>query len=268
MSQSAKKSSAWNEILRTGDAGGKLAVLEELFEIASRCREKTDSLHRSVLAEPSMREHYRPWREFLAIAGEPVFEALVEIVRDTNPSEVRARAGDIMARVWHPSAIGRLLEAFEERREKKSDLPAAGIFRDLGGIGTEAAARAIMWLWGSGFDAEAAGALGRCESEVAQDFLLRNAREHSNSYVRSVCISGIKPPLTEEKTALLINRLETGTQNEQIFAAMRVQDLRMIRALPVLLALRAGNADMVLLRIIDETLAALGAGRPAALRSR
>lgn len=266
MSRSLKNLDVQPGILRSGDTGEKLAALEELLEIACKCREKTDAVQRTARAAPSVRKY--PWHEFRGIVGEPVFAALVEIVQNTAPSEVRARAGDIMAQVWHPCAIGRLLETFEERREAKADLPSSGIFRNLGGIGTNAAARALMWLWGSGFDAEAAGALGMCESDAAQEFLLGNALRHSSPYVRSVCIAHLNPPATEEKIALLINRLETGTQNEQFIAAMKVKEFRAARAVPALLALRAGNTDMVLIKIIDEALAVLKAGRPPALRSR
>lgn len=245
------------ELLCSGKDGEKLAVLEQLFEIACECRDKADSVHRPAFSKPAGRGDFRPWQEFLGIVGEPFFKALIEIVQNTTPSEVRARAGDIMAQVWHPCAIGRLLETFEERREAKSDLPSSGIFKNLGGIGTEAAAKALMWLWGTGFDAEVAGALGMCDSAAAQDFLLRNAREHASPYVRSVCIAHLNLPVTEEKTDLLINCLETGTQHEQFVAAMKVKEFRVARAAPALRLLRAGTGDTVLVKVIDAALSVL-----------
>lgn len=242
-------------MLRTGTTDERLALLDELFEIASECRGKTDSLCYSVLAEPAMREHYRPWRGFQALAGEPVLEALAEIVLNGPPSEVRAKAGDLMAHIWHPSAIGRLLEQFEEGRETQT--VSHSVFRDLGGIGTAAAAKALMWLWGTVYDAEVAGALGMCDSEAAQDFLMRNAREHSDPYVRSVCIAHLKPPVTREKKELLIDRLETGTYHEQFTAALKVREFRAAEAEQALRMLRTVAADKVLVKVIDEALAAM-----------
>lgn len=104
-----------------------------------------------------------------------------------------------------------------------------------------------------------------CDSAAAQDFLLRNAREHASSYVRHVCIAHLNAPFTGEKTDLLINRLETGTQNEQFIAAMKVKEFRVARAAPALRALRAATADMVLSRVLDEALSVLRAGGPEPL---
>ncbi len=228
--------------LQSGTEREKLTVLAELSGTACECRAVSGS-----------RE---PWREFKAVVGAQVFEALLEIVRHAPPSELRARAGDIMARVLHPSAIGRLLEAFEERRETLAEDPPVRILKTLGGIGDEAAVRALMWLWGSGFDGEVAGALGMCDSAAAQDFLLSNAVAHGNSYVRAVCMAHLKPPVTQEKQWLFLDRLETGTQNEQFVAVMKIKELRLRRAVALLVSLRARDVDAVLRNAINEALAA------------
>jgi hypothetical protein len=39
-------------------------------------------------------------------------------------------------------------------------LPPLDIYRNLGGIGKEAAAKALMWLWGCNWNADIAGAPG------------------------------------------------------------------------------------------------------------
>lgn len=231
------------ERLRGGTGPEKLAALEELSETAAECR-----------AASASRE---PWREFKSIVGEPVFEALLGIVRHAPPSEVRARSGDIMAQLLHPSAVGRLLEAFEERRETLAENPPVRILKTLGGIGDEAAVRALMWLWGSGCDEEVAGALGMCDSAAAQDFLLNNAAAHRNSYVRSVCMAHLRPPVTKEMLELFLARLESGTQDERFVAVMKVKELRLKRAVPVLVSIRALDMDSVLRNAITEALAAL-----------
>lgn len=230
-------------LLRAGTEREKLAALEDLSGAACECR-----------ALPGVHE---PWREFQAVVGKQAFEALLELVRHAPPSEVRARAGDIMAQVLHPCAIGRLLEAFEARRETLAEDPPVRILKTLGGIGDEAAARALMWLWGSGCDDEVAGALGMCESSCAQDFLLDNAAAHGNSYVRAICMAHLKPPVTKEKQELFLLRLETGTQNEQFVAVMKVKEMRLRRAVPLLVSLRARDVDAVLRNEISEALAAL-----------
>lgn len=229
--------------LRAGAELEKLAALDELYETACECRTETGS-----------RE---PWRKFRAVIGERAFEALLELVRRAPPSALRARSGDIMALVLHPSAIGRLLEAFEERRETLAEDPPVRILKTLGGIGTEAAVRALMWLWGSGCDDEVAGALGMCDSAAAQDFLLNNALTHGNSYVRAVCMAHLKAPVTKEKQELFLDRLETGTQNERFVAVMKIKELRLRRAVPLLVSLRALDIDAVLRNAIGEALAAL-----------
>lgn len=232
-----------NACLRAGTELEKLAALDELSETACECR-----------AQAGSRE---PWRKFRDVIGERAFEALLGIVQHAQPSELRARSGDILAQVLHPSAIGRLLEAFEERRETLAEDPPVRILKTLGGIGTEAAVQALMWLWGSGCDAEVAGALGMCDSAAAQDFLLNNAVAHDNSYVRAVCMAHLKPPVTKEKQRLFLDRLETGTQNERFVAVMKVKELRLKRAVPVLVSLRALDTDTVLRNAISEALAAL-----------
>lgn len=229
--------------LRVGTVPEKLAALDELSETSAECR-----------AVAGSRE---PWREFQSVVGVPVFEALLEIVRHAPPSEVRARSGDIMAQVLHPCAIGRLLEAFEERRETLSEDPPVRILKTLGGIGDEAAVRALMWLWGSGCDDEVAGALGMCDSAAAQDFLLNNAVANGNSYVRAVCMAHLKAPVTKEMQELFLARLKTGTHDERFVAVMKVKELRLRRAVPLLVSLRAQAVDAVLRDAISEALAAL-----------
>lgn len=174
---------------------------------------------------------------------------------------MRALAGDVMACLWHPCAIGRLLETFEERRETLEEDPPVRIFRDQGAIGTEAAANALMWLWGSGMDADAAGALGICFGTAAQDFLLANASVHPNSYVRSICLAHLRPPTTKGKADLIIARLSSGTQNERFIAAMRAKEFRLVSAVLGLISARTRIDDGTLAVVIDEALAVLRSGR-------
>jgi len=245
-----------DEILRTGTAQERRVVLEELLGDARACRIRYEAA-RDFLAAPGASEAQLPWREFRDIAGAPVLEALLAMVAAPVPSEPRAMAGDIMALLLHPSAIGRLLEMFEERRETLAEDPPVGLLRDLGGIGTAAAVNALVWLWGSGCDDEIAGALGLCDSAAAQDFLLRGAVSHENSYVRAVCMAHLKPPMTEEKMELFLSRLRAGTQNEQFVAVMKVKELRVARAVPLLVSLKAVNQDGILRKAINEALSVL-----------
>ncbi|HBA62016.1 MAG TPA: hypothetical protein DCZ92_14620 [Elusimicrobia bacterium] len=249
------------EVLRSGAAHEKLAVLNELTEASDECRARADQLPRAAFKEPGVREKYAPWLEFRKILGEPLFEAIVEIARQERPSPVRALAGDILAQLWHPAAIGRLLEAFESRLETLSENPPLRIFLDLGGIGTEAAVKALMWLWGTEWDADAAGALGMCDSGTAQDFLLANASVHPDPYVRSICLAHLRPPITKEKADLFIARLFSGTQSERFIAAMKVKEFRLAAAVPALISARARKDDEALMDMIDEALAVLRGGR-------
>jgi hypothetical protein len=249
------------EVLRSGAELDKLSVLSGLYALAEECRARAERIPYAAFKEPVVRGSCAPWREFREIAGEELFGVLVEQVRQERPSQVRALAGDIMACLWHPCAIGRLLETFEERRETLAEDPPVKIFRDLGAIGTEAAANALMWLWGNGLDADAAGALGICFGTAAQDFLLANASVHSNSYVRSICLAHLRPPITKEKADLLIARLSSGTQNERFIAAMKVKEFRLAAAVPALISARARKDDGALLGVIDEALAVLRGSR-------
>lgn len=245
------------EILLSGAEQDKLPVLSGLYALAEECRAKAELIPYAAFKEPAVRENCAPWREFRAMIGAELFGVLVELVGQERPSRVRAQAGDIMACLWHPCGIGRLLEKFEERRETLEEDPPVRILRDLGAIGTEAAAKALVWLWGSGMDADAAGALGICFGTAAQDFLLTNALVHTDSYVRSICLAHLRPPITKEKADLFITRLSCGTQNERFIAAMKVKEFRLAAAVPALISARARKDDGALLGVIDEAIAAL-----------
>lgn len=245
------------KVLVSGEPREKLEFLKELLEIANACRGHVKALPDTVLEDPSAREAAKPWREFQEITGKPLFDALLEIVRQEDPSEVRELAGDIMAQLWHPCAVGRLLEDFEQHRDTLAESPPMRIFRNLGGIGTEAAALALMWMWGTKWDADVVSMLGMCDSEVAQDFIVRQATEHSRAYVRLVCLMHLAVPLTEGKEALIMERLKSGTHDEQFVAVTKVKELAMVRAVEALKAMRSKNRTGLPVGIIDETLLAL-----------
>ncbi|MHB0996908.1 MAG: hypothetical protein ACYC2I_11115 [Elusimicrobiales bacterium] len=254
------------EVLVSGEPLEKLKFLKELLEIANACRACAESLPDTVLEDPAAREKAKPWREFQRITGKPLFDTLLEIVRQETPSEVRELAGDIMAQLWHPSAVGRLLEDFEQHRDTLAEKPPMRIFRNLGRIGTEAAARALMWMWGTKWDADVVSALGMCRSEEAQDFILRQAAGHSSSYVRLVCLMYLVLPLTEEKEAFILNRLKSGTHDEQFVAIAKVKELGMVQAADTLIALRANNRTGLPVGEIDNALSALRAAAGEVLR--
>jgi len=241
------------QTLLGGGQEEKIAALRELFALAEQSRAKAD-------APDSCGSDHRgkPWREFRGIVGRPLFDQITAIVRYAPPSEVRELAGDIMALLRYPCAIGRLLELYERHLPTINDSPPLTIYKNLGDIGTGGAARALMWLWGTKWDADIAGALGRCNSTAAQDFLLRQARIHPNSYVRQMCIAYLKLPLTKDKTDLFIDRLRNGGYNERFTAILKVQELRVTCAAETLISMRAENKNKSLVGFINEALPVLG----------
>ncbi|MHB0995350.1 MAG: hypothetical protein ACYC2I_03160 [Elusimicrobiales bacterium] len=246
------------EVLVSGETREKLKFLKELLELANACRAHVDSLPESVFEDPVARKRAKPWREFRKITGKPLFDALVELVRHESPSEVRELAGDIMAQLWHPCAVGRLLEDFEQHRDTLAERPPMRIFMNLRGIGTEAAARALMWMWGTKWDADVVNMLTRCDSEEAQSFVVRQATEHSRIYVRLCCMMSLALPLTEEKEALIMERLKSGTHDEQFVAVMKIQEFGMVQAANLLTSVRANTREPVT-GLIDEVLLSLRA---------
>lgn len=246
------------EVLVSGETREKLKFLKELLELANACRAHVDSLPESVFEDPVARKKAKPWREFRKITGKPLFDALVELVRHESPSEVRELAGDIMAQLWHPCAVGRLLEDFEQHRDTLAERPPMRIFMNLRGIGTEAAARALMWMWGTKWDADVVNMLTRCDSEEAQSFVVRQATEHSRVHVRLRCMMSLALPLTEEKEALIMERLKSGTHDEQFVAVMKIQEFGMVQAANLLASVRANTREPVT-GLIDEVLLSLRA---------
>jgi len=243
--------------------GEKLAALQELFALAEECRAKADAPsddYGVVLGD-------KPWREFRGVVGRPLFSQLTAIVRYAPPSEVRELAGDIMVLLMHPCAVGRVLELYERLSRDVNESPPSRIYKNLGDIGTGGAARALMWLWGTRWGADMAGALGRCKSSAAQKFLIREAVSHPNSHVRQMCIAYVKLPLTKAKIDLFIDRLLNGTYNERFTAILKVQELRVGRAAQTLMAMRGDSENTDFIKFINDTLPVLlgkkpvGAGR-------
>jgi len=240
--------------LATGTPREKLEVLVELYATAKECRARADVLLSSSSESFTLREAHNPWRQFRDIIGEPLFDIILTIVRLDQPSDVRALAGDILAHLGHPEAVGRLLEDYENHRNEIDNYPPLAIYGNLGRIGTDAAARALIWLWGTKWDADIAGALGRCNSDMAQDFLLMQARAHSSVHVRSMCMGNLKAPVTKEKVDLFLDRLENGEYNECFTAIYMINILRVESAANALLALRAKTGDKIVIKFIKETL--------------
>lgn len=237
-----------------GSSAEKLEVLKGLLGKAAECRARADARACPWPESEHASEAPRPWEEFSAIIGETLFSAIEEIVRQEPPSELREFAGDIMAHIWHPCAIGRLLEKHERRGDTVLTKPPLDIYRDLSGIGTEAAAKALMWLWGCKWDADIAGALAMCRGENVQNFLMEQARAHPNSHVRATCIAGVTHPITPEKAAFLVERLENGSYNEQYYSLYMISELRVARAAEALAAFRRKTSDRAFTGLIDEAL--------------
>ncbi len=252
----------FDHIHRVLDGGGreeKLEALGELFALARDSRAKTDAPsddYGIVLGD-------KPWLEFRRAVGRPLFDQLTAIVRYGRPSEVRELAGDIMALLLHPCAVGRVLELHERLGSSVNNSPQLRIYKNLGDIGSGVAARALMWLWGSRWDADIAGALGRCKSSAAQAFLIKQAVSHPNSHVRQMCIVYIRSPITKEKADLFIDRLLHGTYNERFTAILKVQELRVGRALETLVAMREEKENVDFVGFINETLAGMYGKEPA-----
>ena len=245
-------------LLSAGIPCEKLEVLKELYVLALECRARTDALPDYFSENPTSRESKKPWRELLEIVGQPLFDLLVAIVQQGPPSEVRDLAGDILSELWHPGAIGRLLQDYERNIDAVAHTPPLAIYKNLGGIGTDAAARALIWLWGGKWDADIAAALGMCDTEVAQEFLIKQAREHCNVHVRATCIGYLNSPVTTAKAELLLERLENGEYNERFYAIYKINILRLTCAVTALRALRRKTKDTIFTGLIDETLPLLG----------
>lgn len=247
--------------LSSGSQEEQLAALRELFVLAEQSRAKVDAPsddYGIILGD-------KPWREFHRVVGQPLFGQLTAIVRYAPPSQVRELAGDVMVLLMHPCAVGRVLELYERRIATVEASPPLGTYKSLGDIGTGGAARALMWLWGTRWGADMAGALGRCKSSAAQDFLLRQAGTHPNSYVRQMCILYLKSPLTKEKIDLFIDRLRNGTYNERFSAILKVKELRVGRAAQTLMAMREDRENTDFIKFINDTLPILSGKETAAV---
>jgi len=246
------------QTLSSGSEEEKLAALRELFALAEQSRAKADAPSDDYGVVPGD----KPWREFRGVVGRQLFGQLTAIVRYGPPSEVRELVGDIMALLLHPCAVGRVLELYERRASEADDPPPLRVYKNLGDIGTGGAARALMWLWGSRWGADMAGALGRCKSSAAQKFLIREAVAHPNSHVRQMCIAYVKLPLTKAKIDLFIDRLLNGTYNERFTAILKVQELRVGRAAQTLMAMREDSENTDFIKFINDTLPVLLGKKP------
>ncbi|HBB65921.1 MAG TPA: hypothetical protein DCZ93_01195 [Elusimicrobia bacterium] len=235
----------------------KLEMLAELSVLAGGCRSRSDAPVESEV--DGLRA--RPWREFRELTGRPLFDQVLAIVRYGPPSPVRELAGDIMVLLEHPCAIGRLLELYEQRLATVNESPPLTIYRNLGLIGAGGAARALMSLWGGRWDADIAAALGMCKSNAAQNFLLQQAGEHNDSYVRQMCIAYLKSPLTKEKIDLFIDRLCNGSYNERYVAILKVQELRVVGAAEALALMRKKTENESLACFIKDALLVLAKGK-------
>jgi len=249
MPENEKRSHA----LRFGESWEKLAAMRELEEVAKDCRVAAERALAGVVDKAEL-ERKKPWREFRRRIGFGLFGEVLDIAQGPPGSDLRDLAADILAHLWHPAAVDRLLE--DIRCNGADLLPSqyTGIFVNLGGIGNEPAARALMELWDEGCAYDAVGPLGACGSRAAEAFLMRQACENKDHTLRGYCICFLNSMPTQEKVDFLREKLKRGTGFERSAAVRKIAQMGLHSLAPELLAAYGQSDDEALKKEIFETL--------------
>ena len=244
------------EILRFGESWEKLEAMRELEKLAKECRTRADAvLDRCATA--AGKEKNKPWREFRRQTGLGLFNAVLDIAQGPPGSELRNLAADILAHLWHPAAVDRLVEDIKENGETLLNSQYSGIFVNLGGIGNESAARALISLWAEGGEYDIAGPLAACNSKAGDAFLMLQARENKDPAVRGHCICCLSATPTEEKTDFLRERLKNTNHFEQSATVRKIAQMCLVSMAPELIAVYNQSEDPRLKEEIAKTLRSL-----------
>ncbi|MHB0995862.1 MAG: HEAT repeat domain-containing protein [Elusimicrobiales bacterium] len=229
-------------LLQFGEPQEKLEAMRKLEEIAKECRSAANPLL-AKCDDPAKKEKLKPWREFRKRIGFPLFDLVLDISKGPAGTELRDLAADILAHLWHPSAVDRLVEDLLENGDKLRGGQFNGIFENLGGIGNEPAARALLRLWDEGYRYEVIFPLGSCNSKVGNAFLMRQARENPDATLRGYCILALRLEPTEENGALLLEKARSGDALESSAAIQKIGDMNMASLVPALISIHNQSDD-------------------------
>lgn len=244
------------EALKLGTAREKLAALREFEEIAKEVREQAEP-DLSTWPSAVLREKSKPWRKFRGLVGFPVFNIMLEIAQGKGNTRLRELAADILAHLWHPAAVGRLVEDIRKNSKTLRPNQVTGIFVNLGGIGNEPAARALISLWAEGCEYDIARPLAACNSKAGDAFLMLQARENKDPAVRGHCICCLSATPTEEKTDFLRERLKNTNHFEQSATVRKIAQMCLVSMAPELIAVYNQSEDTRLKEEIAKTLRSL-----------
>lgn len=239
--------------LRFGESWEKLEVMRELEEIAKDCRTKANEILANCAA-PAEREKHKPWRAFRKLTGFQLFNLVMDIAQEQSGTRLRDLAADILAHLWHPAAVDRLVEDLLDNGATLLTSQYIGIFENLAGISNEPAVQALIKLWEEGYKYDTVWAIGACLSKTGEAFLLRQAREHKDPSLRGYCICALNSELSEEKSAFLLDKLKNGTPFEQSGAVRKIGDMGLSSLSPTLMAVYNQSEDVILKEEIFDTL--------------
>jgi HEAT repeat protein len=240
-------------LLRNGERWEKLEAMQVLEELAKECRTAANAvIYKS--ASKAEWEKLKPWRTFRRKVGFELFNQMLDIAQGPTGTPLRDLAADILAHLWHPLAVDRLVEDLLDNGEKLLPTQFTAIFDNLAGIGNEPALRALLKLWDEGYETLAVYAIGACDSKEGEAFLLRQAREHKDPSLRGYCISALGAEPSDEKTAFLLSRLKSGTPFEQSAAVRKIGDIGLMSLTPELVALHNSTKDEYLKEEIFDTM--------------
>lgn len=239
--------------LRFGESWEKLAAMRELEEVAKACRVWAEQALAGV-ADKAEIERKKPWREFRRRIGFGLFGEVLDIAQGPPGSELRDLAADILAHLWHPAAVDRLIEDLKVNGKTLLPSQYTGIFTNLGGIGNEPAVRALMELWDDGCAYDAVAPLGACGSRTSEAFLMRQARENKDQALRGYCICYLNSMPTQEKVDFLREKLKRGTGFERSAAVRKIAEMGLRSMVPELMAVYDQSEDAVLREEIFATL--------------
>lgn len=244
------------EVLLLGTDGEKLEALKELADIAKDCRVKADA---ALLADlgPAERERHKAWREFRRQIGFKVFGLVLDMARLPAGSETRDLAADLLAHLWHPAAVDRLVEDILTNAKKLTHTQVSGIFANLAGIGNEPAALALIRLWSAGYAYEAVAPLAACDSRTANEFLFRQARDNKDEVLRGYCLLYLKLERSAEAIEFLREKLISGTVLERSGAVRKICAMRITSMVPDLVTVYKNIEDSDLKREISVVLKCL-----------
>jgi len=241
------------EALKLGTAREKLAALRELGEIAKEVREEAD-VWIPTCRSAVLREKFKPWRKFRGLVGFPVFNIMLEIAQGKASARLRELAADILAHLWHPAAVGRLVEDIRKNSKTLRPSQVTGIFVNLGGIGNEVAVRALISLWGNWWQFHIPAALAACDSKTAESFLMKQAKEAKDPNIRASCLFSLSSEVSDRKIGVLLDRLEHGGHFEQAAAITIIKRMGLASLAPALKAIYSKSKDPILRKHITTAL--------------